>query len=112
MDDDHKKRLKAIEGRANATTGGKWEAQNPYRGARRRTRGRVVRCVEGQNQGICVARNMYKSDAIFTAHSLADISWLIEQLRIAEEMLSDFEEAKEQCTETCGAPRAYKVWEI
>ena len=35
-------------------------------------------------------------------HLTADILWLIEKLRVAEECLAQHEAAQEQCVHTCG----------
>ena len=88
MDPEHEKRLKKIEKRVDESTGGEWQALNPYRDPKMRTRYHEVHCVGGQNKHICIAHSMYKSDAVFVSNAISDIPWLIERLKEAEKEIA------------------------
>ncbi len=84
MDPEHEKRLQKIEKRVDESTGGEWQAVSLHRNPMCRSRYHEIHCIEGENEGIRIACDMYKSDAVFVANVINDIPWLIERLREAE----------------------------
>ena len=81
MTPEHEERLREIEERANAATGNKWLAFSPYRDPGARTQYHGIK----NNGKTMIASAMREDDALFAAHARADIPWVIDRLREAEE---------------------------